>query len=382
MQRDEFGEVMGKIKELHGLGQSLWLDYISRELLQSGELAQLIRNDEIRGVTSNPTIFEKAVANSGIYTDSLQEAVSQGMTTEEILDDLILQDIRDTADLFLPLYDGTHRKDGFVSVEVNPDLAYDATGTLKEVRRLWQSIRRPNIMIKIPATEAGIPAIKAALSEGINVNITLIFSRERYSQVMEAYLSGLEERVERGQAVDHVSSVASFFVSRVDTAVDRALNEVQDRGRDADASDLLGKAAIANTKLAYGQFESVFSAPRFERLLAHGAQYQRPLWASTSTKNPAYPDTYYVDNLIGPNTVNTLPPKTLAAFKDHGQVAITISEGMEEAREDLTQIEALGVSLEKVTDQLEREGVEKFATSFYNLMNTIEGRVHALQQQS
>jgi transaldolase len=381
MQRDGFGEMMVRIEALHRLGQSLWLDYISRELLQSGELSQLLQDDEIRGMTSNPTIFEQAIAQSDAYTEGLRKAISRGINAAETLDGLILQDIRDAADLFLPLYEEMDQKDGLVSVEVDPDLAYDTDGTLKEVRRLWETIRRPNVMIKIPATEAGIPAIRDAISEGINVNITLIFSRERYSQVMEAYLSGLEQRVEGEQTVNHISSVASFFVSRVDTVVDRALKEIQSQNEDMDLSDLLGKAAIANARLAYDQFESVFNSSRFENLRTHGVQYQRPLWASTSTKNPAYPDTYYVDNLIGPNTVNTLPPKTLAAFKDHGRVAITIREKLEEARENLERIEGLGISLEEVTDQLERDGVEKFATSFYNLRNTVEDRIRAFQQE-
>jgi transaldolase len=363
---------MSIIQDLQALGQSVWLDFISRELIDSGELAKYIEMDEVRGVTSNPSIFEAAIAKTNQYTDSISNGFYLGQRHEEILDALILKDIGDAADLFLPLYQRTNGADGFVSVEVDPELAHDAEGTIKEARRVWKAIDRPNVMIKIPATEIGLSAISNAIADGINVNVTLIFSLERYEQVMEAYLSGLEQRLKRGGPVDGIASVASFFVSRIDTAVDKALLELQSQKDNSDVTALLGKAAIASGKLAYQKFEEVFNTKRFEKLEAEGAAYQRPLWASTSTKNPEYPDTYYVDHLIGPYTVNTLPPKTFEAFKDHGIVKRTIDKDLEDAYAALQTVEDLGISLLEVTDQLEREGVEKFAQSFRNLLHTVQ----------
>jgi transaldolase/glucose-6-phosphate isomerase len=362
---------MGIIEDLQGLGQSVWLDFISRELLDSGELAKYVEMDEVRGVTSNPSIFEAAIAKTNQYTDAIGKAFGEGRSPEEVLDALILKDICDAADVFLPLYQRTNGADGFVSVEVDPELAHDAEGTLREARRLWKAVDRPNIMIKIPATEIGLSAISGAIADGINVNVTLIFSLERYGQVMEAYLSGLEQRLENGRSVDHIASVASFFVSRIDTAVDNALLEIESQNANSDVTTLLGKAAIASGKLAYQKFKEVFNTKRFEKLARQGAAYQRPLWASTSTKNPEYPDTYYVDHLIGPNTVNTLPPKTFEAFKDHGTVERTIDRDLEDAYAALQKVEDLGISLTRVTDQLEREGVDKFAQSFRNLLQTV-----------
>jgi len=371
---------MSVVQELQALGQSLWLDFISRKLLDSGELSGFIDNDEIRGVTSNPSIFEQAIAKTNQYTEAISRGFYDGQSAEDVLDALILKDIRDAADLFLPLYQRTNGEDGFVSIEVNPDLAHDAKGTLKEARRLWVAVNRPNTLIKIPSTENGISAIQSAIAEGINVNVTLIFSLVRYAEVMEAYISGLEQRMKKGESVSHVASVASFFVSRVDTAVDEALLKIQNREDGGEVSGLLGKAAIANAKLAYNDFEKVFKTSRFDKLIKEGARYQRPLWASTSTKNPEYPDTYYVDNLIGPHTVNTLPPGTFTAFKDHGSVERTIDKDVENAKDDLRKIEALGISLEEVTAQLEREGVDKFAKSFRNLFQTVQMQGLSLHQ--
>jgi transaldolase len=366
---------MNNIEAVHGLGQSLWLDFISRELITSGELERLIKKDEVRGVTSNPTIFEQAIAKTDQYSEVIKSSRSQGRKAEEILDELILEDIRSAVDLFFPQYQKTNGSDGYVSIEVNPDLAHDPERTLEEARRIWETVDRPNLMIKIPATKMGITATRQAITEGINVNVTLIFSRDRYTEVMEAYLSGLEQRLESDKPINHVASVASFFVSRVDTAVDHALEEIQEEGDQSDLSDLFGKAAIANAKLAYEQFQSSFNSDRFERLSKHGARVQRPLWASTSTKNPDYPDTYYVDNLIGPHTVNTVPPKTLAAFKDHGRVEVAIDKDLDGARDDLEKLEEVGVALKKVTTQLEIEGVEKFATSFHNLLGAVQKQI-------
>ena len=284
---------MNSIHRTQELGQSIWLDYIRRDLIESGELAQLIDQGVIRGVTSNPTIFENAISSSDLYTSDLRSMAQAGWTAEQIFDQLAVSDIRGAADAFLPLYERTNGADGFVSIEVNPKLADKTQPTLDEARRLWSVVNRPNVMIKIPATEAGIPAIEESIYEGINVNVTLIFSLDRYAEVMDAYLRGLERRASEGGSLDHIASVASFFVSRVDIAVDGLLEEIiSAEGPNADrASALLGKAAIANVKLAYAQFEAIFGSDRFLNLEAKGARAQRPLWASTSTKNPAYPDT-------------------------------------------------------------------------------------------
>ncbi|HLE23346.1 MAG TPA: transaldolase, partial [Anaerolineales bacterium] len=288
------------IEALQALGQSLWLDDLRREMLETGELRRLIAAGEIRGMTSNPTIFEQAIAGSEVYTPALRPLAQAGWPAERILDSLMQDDIREAADLFRPVYEASEGGDGFVSLEVHPALADETESTLHEVRRLWTSLNRPNVMIKIPATRAGVPAVRQAVAEGINVNITLIFSLQRYAEVIEAYLGGLEDRLARGAALDHVASVASFFVSRVDTAVDARLEEILRReGPHAErAAALRGLAAIANAQLAYAQFQGAFGSDRFDALKGHGARPQRPLWASTSTKNPAYPDTYYLDNLI------------------------------------------------------------------------------------
>jgi transaldolase len=372
---------MTKFEELERIGQSIWLDYIRRDLYSSGELAELIKIGEIKGVTSNPTIFEGAIAGSDLYTETIEENVRAGVSAELILDNLVLTDIQNACDEFASLYESTNYADGYVSVEVDPKLADDTSETLVEAKRLWDRVGRPNVMIKIPATQAGIPAIRSAIAEGINVNVTLIFSLERYDEVMNAYLEGLEDRLARGENLKSVASVASFFVSRVDTAVDAKLEVLRSENllETVQASELLGKAAIANAKLAYQDFLMRFEGPQFERLRKEGAQFQRPLWASTSTKNPNYPDTYYVDNLIGPHTVNTLPPHTLKAFRDHGEVINTIELGVEDARNRLESLEELGISMREVTDQLEREGVEKFATSFINLTDTLKAKVETLQ---
>ncbi|NIM93966.1 MAG: transaldolase [Anaerolineales bacterium] len=374
---------MSTIRRLHELGQSVWLDFISRELIETGELSQLIEQDEVRGVTSNPTIFEAAIAGTDQYSEQLRAQAEEGWSSDKILDDLIITDIRAAADAFLPLYEKTNGADGYVSVEVNPELADDTHGTLDEVHRLWKSADRKNVMIKIPATRAGIHAIQQAINDGINVNVTLIFSLERYGDVMEAYLAGLVSRVDKGEKIDTVASVASFFVSRVDSAMDVLLESISggESRRAAEASNLMGKAAIANAKLAYEQFEAFFNSERFARLRDQGARLQRPLWASTSTKNPAYPDTYYVDNLIGPHTVNTIPPDTLEAFRDHGVVGLTLEKDIDKAREVISQIENLGISMSEVTDQLELEGVAKFAKSYENLRATVTNQVTTVLTQ-
>ena len=356
---------MNPIEKLTSLGQSLWLDNIQRKQLENGELKAMIERGDIRGMTSNPSIFNNAIAKSKDYDAALTSLAWAGWDAEKIFWQLAIEDIRAACDLFQPLYEETNGGDGFVSIEVSPDVASDTDATLAQVEQLWARVHRPNLMVKIPATKAGIPAIRKAISVGINVNITLIFSLKRYAEVMEAYLSGLEDHIAAGHAVHHIASVASFFVSRVDSKIDPKL---------PDGSPLKGKAAIANAKLAYDAYEQTFSTRRWENLKVKGARVQRPLWASTSTKNPAYPDTIYIDNLIGPDTVNTVPPATLEAFRDHGVAEVTITRNLEQAQEELKQLEAAGISMDVVTQELEEEGVKAFADAFAQLLKTIDER--------
>lgn len=364
------------------LGQSIWYDNIQRNLLKSGELAGMIQRGDIRGVTSNPTIFQKAIAKSDDYNDVIQTMSWAGKDAEQIFYQLAIQDIRSAADLFLPLYIDSNNMDGYVSLEVSPYLAHNTEQTIYEAKRLWQEVNRPNLMIKIPATLAGIPAIKEVIASGINVNVTLIFSIERYEQVIEAFMQGIETRINSNLPVSHIASVASFFVSRVDSKVDALLKDIAVVGSSpSEINSLMGKAAIANAALAYSVFEKEFYSPRFEQLKNQGAQYQRPLWASTSTKNPAYSDLMYVDSLIAPNSVNTVPPQTLDAIKDHCTPVLNISENQKTAQENLTKIESIGISFSKVTKELEEEGVQSFANSFTSLLATIdERRISYLQE--
>jgi transaldolase len=361
-------------------GQSVWYDNIQRKLLKNGEMARMISQGEIRGVTSNPTIFMNAITKSHDYDETLVPMAKDGVSPTEIFYQLAIEDIQATADLFRPLYDQTTGGDGFVSLEVSPYLAHNTAGTLEEAKRLWKRVDRPNLMIKIPATKAGLPAITEALAEGINVNVTLIFSLERYAEVMEAHLAGLEKRLAKGLAIDRVASVASFFVSRVDTNVDPCLQAIIDRQdpQAAVAKRLLGKAAIANARLAYADFKAFTANARFQKIKAGGGRPQRPLWASTSTKNPAYRDVIYVEELIGPDTVNTMPPHTLVAFLEHGLVIPGSLEGnVEEARQALDALEGLGISMKAVTQQLEDEGVKSFSDAFTALLEAVEKRSRA-----
>jgi transaldolase/glucose-6-phosphate isomerase len=354
---------MASLHELADLGQAIWLDYIRRSFVTSGDLEALIDNG-LRGVTSNPTIFEKAIVGSTDYDQELHRLMDQGKRVNEIYEALVLDDIRHTADLLRPLYDRTDGADGFVSLEVSPILAHDTPGTIAEAQRLFAALDRPNVMIKVPATPSGIPAIEELIAGGININVTLMFSMDQYEAVAEAYFAGLERRTANGEDLSQVASVASFFVSRVDTAVDGVLEEM---GK----TTLTGKIAIANAKVAYAHFRKILNGERWRSLKKRGARVQRVLWASTSTKNPLYPETLYVDSLIGPDTVNTVPPATLRAFRDHGTVAPTLVSGLEEARSQLAQLAELGVNLDAITAKLQREGVEKFAQSFASLMAAI-----------
>lgn len=374
---------MNPLQRLNETGQSVWLDFIRRDLIDSGELAGRLASGEVRGITSNPSIFAQAIAGSDLYTSDLRMMSQAGWKVERIFDALSIDDIRSAAGVLLPLYEETNGKDGFVSIEVNPQLARNTRATLREARRLWEVINRPNVMIKIPATQAGLPAIEQAIAQGINVNVTLIFSLERYTEVMEAYIRGLEERKQRGESLNHVASVASFFVSRIDSAVDKLLSEIihKEEPNAERAAALLGKAAIASVKLAYAQFKATFGGARFEALAHHGGRVQRPLWASTSTKNPEYPDTYYVDNLIGPNTVNTIPPSTLDAFQDHGTVEPTLEQDLSVSRAQLDALQSIGISIDEVTLQLEEEGVAKFTDAHRSLLKTLRSGAHTLQKE-
>lgn len=357
---------MNPIQKLTTLKQSLWYDNIQRKLLENGELKAMIERGDVRGVTSNPSIFKNAIEKSNDYDAALIPLAWAGWDSEKIFWQLVVEDIQAACDLFRPLYDETDGGDGYVSIEVVPKLAYDTEGTIKQTRELWERVNRPNLMVKIPATKEGIPAIRAGIAAGININITLIFSIKRYEEVMNAYLEGLEERVANNLPIQRVASVASFFVSRVDSKVDPQLPQ---------DSPLRGKAAIANAKLAYEKFEDTFTSARFASLKARfRARVQRPLWASTSTKNPNYPDTLYVDELIGPDTVNTVPPATLNAFRDHGVAAVTITRDLASAQKTFADLEARGISMDVVTQELEDEGVEAFSEAIHSLMDTIEAR--------
>ena len=359
---------MTKLHELTELGQSVWYDNIRRALLDSGEMSDLI-DQGVTGVTSNPTIFEKAIAGSVDYDVALHELVEQKLEIARIYERLVLDDIGRTADLLRPIYDRTEGLDGFVSIEVNPMLAYDSQGTILEAKQLFKDLGRPNVMIKVPATKEGVAAVRALVAEGININVTLIFSIEHYAAVAEAYISGLEDRLAAGVSDLKVASVASFFISRVDTSVDRALGGIG-AGATA-ASELKGRAGIANAKVAYDRFKKIYSGERWERLAASGAKVQRPLWASTSTKNPTLPDTLYVDSLIGSETVNTIPPATLQSFIDHGTVLLSLEKDLEAAEAHLERLAGIGLDLSSITDDLQEEGVAAFARSFEALMNAI-----------
>ncbi|GAP18237.1 bifunctional transaldolase/phosoglucose isomerase [Levilinea saccharolytica] len=369
------------IQALHALGQSLWYDNIQRRLLENGELAEMIRRGDIRGITSNPSIFHNAIAKSNDYDAALKPMAWANWSAEDIFFQLAVEDIQAAADCFLPLYKSTAGGDGYVSLEVSPYLAHDTEATLQQALALRSRVNRPNLMVKIPATKAGLPAIRKAIAAGINVNVTLIFSIQRYLEVMDAYLSGLEDRLAAGLPLGEIASVASFFVSRVDSKVDSLLQKAASRNpaQAEQISNLLGKAAVANSRLAFFKFQEVFSSPRFQALQKQGANPQRALWASTSTKNPAYRDVLYVEELIAPQTVNTVPPQTLDLFRDHGRAALTIQGHEAEAQATLAALEKWGISMDAVTQELEDEGVKAFSDAFTALLDTIRERCAAEQ---
>jgi transaldolase len=366
---------MNPLVQLTRLGQSVWLDFITRDLLRSGELSRLIVEDGLRGMTTNPTIFEKAIAGSTLYDGDIRRIAAGGANPGRVIEALAVADVRTACDAFRPLYETTEGRDGFVSIEVSPELAYDTEATVVDARRLWQTVDRPNLMVKIPGTKEGLPAIERCLTEGMSINVTLLFSLERYAEVREAYLSALEQRVQRGQPVDRIASVASFFVSRVDGRIDKELGKKGEAGK-----ALLGQIAIANAQVAYADFTKTFCGDRWDALAKHGARVQRPLWASTSTKDPSYSDVYYVEALIAPDTVNTLPPETLAAYRDHGEPKVRIPQALPAAREKLAKLAATGVDIQKETTALELEGVEKFSASWSALLKVVESKAVALSR--
>lgn len=358
---------MNNIQQLAELGQSIWIDNIQRKMLTGGGLRQMI-DEGLLGMTSNPTIFEKAIAGSTDYDAALWPLVRQGFSAEQIYDVLTVEDVGMAADIFRPVFERTTGRDGYVSIEVSPRLAHDTAGTLADARRLWNVLARPNIMIKIPATPEGLPAIEQALTDGINVNVTLMFSMNQYLAVAETYLRGLEARARNGRPIDQVASVASFFVSRVDTLLDARLQQ-------SGAAQLQGKAAVANSQLVFEKAQEIFGSDRFQALAAKGARPQRVLWASTSTKNPAYPDVLYVDNLIGPDTVNTVPPETYTAILDHTVVARTVDRDLGGAHQVVADLRAVGIDLNEVGEELLADGVVKFTNSYNGLLRVVAEKV-------
>jgi transaldolase / glucose-6-phosphate isomerase len=371
-------ETGNPLLDLQKQGQSVWLDFIRRSLITGGELQRLIDEDGLRGMTSNPSIFEKAIAGSTDYTDILDRLRAQNLSAGEIFERIAIRDIQDAADMLRPVYDATHRHDGYVSIEVSPTLARDTQGTIEEARRLWKAVGRENLMVKVPGTDEGVPAVRQLTSEGININITLLFAQEAYEKVAEAFIAGLEDRVRNNQDVSRMASVASFFVSRIDSLVDtmiqNRLKTETDPQKQQLLKSLLGKVAIANAKQAYETYKKIIATDRWKVLAAKGAQTQRLLWASTSTKNPAYRDVLYVEELIGPDTVNTLPPATIDAFRSHGQVARTLDANLSAANQVMSDLERAGISIKQVTSQVLDEGIKLFDEAFAKLLSAVEAR--------
>jgi transaldolase len=357
-----------RLHKLSELGQSIWIDFLSRKMIQTGGLEDLMRDDAVVGVTSNPTIFQKAISEGDLYDEQIRACLDDSDDPKEIFWRLAETDVGNACDLLRSVWDAGGGKDGYVSIEVDPNLAGDTEATIAEARRLHQQIDKPNLFVKIPATKAGLPAIEEMIASGKNINVTLIFSLERYSEVAEAYIRGLERLAETGGDLAQVASVASFFVSRVDTEADKRLDEIGGH------EELKGKLAVANAKLAYQRYKEIFSGPRWDALAGQGATAQRCLWASTSTKNPDYSDVLYVDELIGPETVNTMPEETIEAFQDHGEVALTLEQGIDEAKRLFDRLAEVGVDYDDVTRVLEEEGVQKFADSFSELLDGIAAK--------
>ena len=370
-----------RLQELHDVGQSIWLDSIDRRMLHDGELDRRIREDALTGMTSNPTIFQKALASSNAYDDQIVGAEEDGLTSWELFELLETTDVRDACDSFAGVYSSTRGADGYVSIEISPGVSHNADAAVEEARRLWKTVDRPNVMVKVPGTVEGAVAVRRLIAEGINVNITLLFAIQAHDRVIEAYMAGLEDRVKARQPIDGLASVASFFVSRVDTEIDKRLDAMIAKAQPAEKERLQllkGRSAIANAKLAYRLFRQKFSGPRWEALAKQGARVQRPLWASTSTKNPAYRDVMYVEELIGPDTVDTMPPATIEAFADHGAVEKTVDKKVAAAEGLLKEIEAAGISVREVTEKLLVDGIASFQKSFDELIAGLESKIGSL----
>lgn len=366
------------ILHLKDYGQSVWMDNLSRDILQSGELEKLIESRDVHGITSNPAIFEKAIAGNAIYDKDIEAGIRAGKSVEEIYESLVFDDIRNACDVLMPIYKASGGLDGYVSLEVPPTIARDTESTLREARRYFQTLQRPNLMIKIPGTPEGLPAVEAAIADGINVNVTLLFSVQSYVDTAWAYIRGLEARVAAGQDVRNVASVASFFLSRIDSKVDKLLDGAAGQGKDDLVQAAKGQVAIANAKLAYQEYKKIIESDRWQALVANGARVQRLLWASTSTKNPTYSDVMYVDELIGPDTVNTLPPNTIEACADHCDVANRIETDVETAQQIIASLPELGIDLDQVMDELLEEGIDKFVKPFDTLMESLVTKVKQL----
>lgn len=382
----ENAKATNPLKGLLAYGQSMWLDYIRRDLLTSGKLKNMIDGDGLRGMTSNPSIFEKAIAESSLYDDILKELSSrQDLDTKARYEQIAIRDIKDAADILRPVYDSSNSRDGYVSLEVSPLLARKTQETIDEARRLWKTVARENVMIKVPGTAEGIPAIRTLIGEGININVTLLFAQEVYEQVAETYVAGLEDLAKRGGNLKKMAGVASFFISRIDTMVDGLIKDklktVSNAQEEATLKSLFGKVAIDNGKLAYQRYKRIFSGPRWQALAAKGAQTQRVLWASTSTKNPAYRDVMYVEELIGPDTVNTMPPATIDAFRDHGQLRSSLTENIPAAQKTMDDLGRAGISMKDVTDKLTDDGVKLFADAFNKLLAAVEQNTQPKGQQ-
>ncbi len=365
---------MTKITKLLEAGQSAWLDYIHRGMLDSGELKKIIKTDGLTGITSNPSIFEKSITTGNDYDNAILKSLAKDSNQDmyTLFNNLAIEDIRDAADEFKDVYQNSNAKDGYVSIEVSPELAHDTAGTVAEGKHLFATIGRPNIMIKVPATKAGLPAIEQLISEGINVNVTLLFSVDRYKEVINAHIAGLQKRLNAGKNVDNIASVASFFISRVDATIDPLLKE-------ANKTDLLGKIAIANAQIAYTEYENEYLGKSFSKLKEAGAQTQRLLWASTSTKDPSYSDVLYVDALIAPDTVNTIPPATYDAFKDHGTIAQTLKIDIDKAPQIIIELSNSDIDLKYITDKLEADGISAFQDSFKNLLDSLKEKSEKLR---
>jgi transaldolase / glucose-6-phosphate isomerase len=373
----ETAKATNPLKDLLNFGQSVWLDYIRRDLFTSGELKRLIAEDGLRGMTSNPAIFEKAIADSTLYNDVLKSLQSRtDLNATGKFEVLAIRDIQDAAEALRPVYESSKRRDGYVSLEVSPYLARNTQGTLEEARRLWKAVGRENVMIKVPGTVEGIPAFQQLISEGININVTLLFAQDVYEKVAGAYIAGLEKFAASGGDVSKIASVASFFISRIDSAVDSIiatrLKAPKDEAEKAQLQSIQGKVAIANGKLAYQSYSSIFGSDRWKKLAAKGAQTQRVLWASTSTKNPAYRDVMYVEELIGPDTVDTIPPATFDAFRDHGRPRASLTENVDAAKQTMATAAKIGISIKEVTDKLTDDGVKQFSDAFDKLLAAVE----------